>query len=37
MPFKNLFENSFWVKSFALKPSFFPKTRFLPEIKVDSK
>ena len=26
---KSLFEKSFWVKLFALKPSFFFKTRFL--------
>ena len=28
---KSLFEKSFWVKLFALKPSFFFKTRFLPQ------
>ena len=28
---KNLFEKPFWVKLFALKPSFFFKTRFLPQ------
>ena len=28
---KSLFEKSFWVKLFALKPSFFLKTRFLPQ------
>ena len=28
---KSLFEKSFWVKLFARKPSFFFKTRFLPQ------
>ena len=29
--YKSLFEKPFWVKLFALKPSFFFKTRFLPQ------
>ena len=33
---KSLFEKSFWVKLFALKPSFFFKTRFLPQSRTAS-